>query len=88
MVIQIDSKELSARPSAALVVVAHPDDESMFFGPVIQSLCSRGVRVCLLCFSTGEASCCLQSYICPTTFATPLTDAGMQAMPMGWASSE
>jgi N-acetylglucosaminylphosphatidylinositol deacetylase len=37
-----------------LLVTAHPDDESMFFGPAL--LCRRwGQQVKLLCLSTGNA---------------------------------
>ncbi|KAL4426171.1 hypothetical protein ABPG77_007453 [Micractinium sp. CCAP 211/92] len=42
--------------SPALLVVAHPDDESMFFAPLILELTvRRGLRVALLCLSTGNA---------------------------------
>lgn len=38
----------------ALIVIAHPDDESMFFGPTILSLTKRtGCQVFLLCLSNG-----------------------------------
>ncbi|KAG0592107.1 hypothetical protein KC19_1G225600 [Ceratodon purpureus] len=39
-----------------LLVVAHPDDESMFFGPTLLSLAQLGVyNIRALCFSTGNA---------------------------------
>ncbi|GMI86695.1 hypothetical protein like AT3G58130 [Hibiscus trionum] len=38
-----------------LLVVAHPDDESMFFSPTINYLTSRGHTVYLLCMSIGNA---------------------------------
>ncbi|CAI0374508.1 unnamed protein product [Linum tenue] len=38
-----------------LLVVAHPDDESMFFSPTINYLISRGHNVHLLCLSIGNA---------------------------------
>lgn len=38
----------------ALIVTAHPDDESMFFGPVILKLVSDKCRVYLLCLSPGN----------------------------------
>jgi N-acetylglucosaminylphosphatidylinositol deacetylase len=39
-----------------LLVVAHPDDESMFFGPTLLSLAELGVyNIRALCFSTGNA---------------------------------
>ncbi|CAB3222228.1 unnamed protein product [Arctia plantaginis] len=37
-----------------LVVVAHPDDECMFFGPTIFRLCEQGVDVHILCLSNGN----------------------------------
>lgn len=37
-----------------LVVIAHPDDESMFFGPTIISLVKRNCQVFLLCLSNGN----------------------------------
>lgn len=36
-----------------LLVVAHPDDECMFFGPTIFRLCEQGAEVHLLCLSNG-----------------------------------
>lgn len=44
----------------ALIVIAHPDDESMFFGPTIISLVKRNCQVFLLCLSNGSYSffCC------------------------------
>lgn len=38
-----------------LLVIAHPDDESMFFTPTINYLTSRGHNVHILCLSTGNA---------------------------------
>ncbi|KAG9153628.1 hypothetical protein Leryth_008562 [Lithospermum erythrorhizon] len=38
-----------------LLVIAHPDDESMFFTPTIIYLTSRGHNVHILCISTGNA---------------------------------
>ena len=37
-----------------LIVTAHPDDECMFFSPVILSLIKWGVPVDLLCLSSGN----------------------------------
>ena len=37
----------------ALFVTAHPDDEAMFFAPSILALVERGLRVALVCLSTG-----------------------------------
>ncbi|XP_048617713.1 probable N-acetylglucosaminyl-phosphatidylinositol de-N-acetylase isoform X1 [Brassica napus] len=38
-----------------LFVIAHPDDESMFFSPTINYLASSGYNLHMLCFSTGNA---------------------------------
>ena len=37
-----------------LVVTAHPDDESLFFGPTITALRNAQQEVFLLCMTTGE----------------------------------
>lgn len=38
-----------------LLVTAHPDDECMFFGPVIMKLQQERCQIYLLCLSTGDA---------------------------------
>lgn len=48
-------RELPAWPGA-LVVVAHPDDETFGLGAVIAGLASGGTAVHVLCFTHGEAS--------------------------------
>ncbi|KAI9384291.1 hypothetical protein POPTR_012G041700v4 [Populus trichocarpa] len=48
-----DDRALSKRN--VLLVVAHPDDESMFFSPTINYLISRGHNLYILCFSIGNA---------------------------------
>ncbi len=40
----------------ALVVVAHPDDESFGLGAVVSALTARGVPTDVLCLTRGEAS--------------------------------
>jgi LmbE family N-acetylglucosaminyl deacetylase len=42
--------------ASALVVVAHPDDESFGLGGVLASLTASGVDVRVLCLTHGEAS--------------------------------
>lgn len=42
------------RQNSVLLVTAHPDDECMFFGPVISCLLDQGVPVHILCLSTGN----------------------------------
>ncbi|GAB2292282.1 hypothetical protein Dimus_026531 [Dionaea muscipula] len=38
-----------------LLVIAHPDDESMFFSPTLNYLTSRGHNVHIICLSTGNS---------------------------------
>ena len=38
-----------------LLVISHPDDETMFFGPTLQALRSVGTRTHVLCLSNGDA---------------------------------
>jgi LmbE family N-acetylglucosaminyl deacetylase len=40
----------------ALVVVAHPDDESFGLGAVIEAFVTSGTTVHVLCLTKGEAS--------------------------------
>lgn len=37
-----------------LLVIAHPDDECMFFAPTILNLLKEGYTVYLLCLSAGN----------------------------------
>lgn len=39
-----------------LLLIAHPDDECMFFGPVVAGLASSGVRLRVLCLTLGGAA--------------------------------
>ncbi|XP_073902885.1 N-acetylglucosaminyl-phosphatidylinositol de-N-acetylase isoform X12 [Castor canadensis] len=39
--------------SRALLVIAHPDDEAMFFAPTVLGLVRLKHQVSLLCFSAG-----------------------------------
>lgn len=41
--------------NTTLLVVAHPDDETMFFGPTIFNLLERNKSVVILCMSNGNA---------------------------------
>ncbi|PRQ18206.1 putative N-acetylglucosaminylphosphatidylinositol deacetylase [Rosa chinensis] len=45
----------SAKTRNVLLVVAHADDESMFFTPTINYLTSRGHNIHILCLSNGDA---------------------------------
>lgn len=40
----------------ALLVIAHPDDETMFFTPTLNGLRRSGSDIYLLCISTGNSS--------------------------------
>lgn len=54
---RIDHKswQLPGPPSRLLLVTAHPDDEVMFFGPMIYWLTQyNACQVHLLCFSMGN----------------------------------
>lgn len=44
------------QPGRVLIVIAHPDDETIFFSPTISALRSAGQEVYLLCFTNGEAT--------------------------------
>nr|XP_043613050.1 probable N-acetylglucosaminyl-phosphatidylinositol de-N-acetylase isoform X2 [Erigeron canadensis] len=45
----------SSQKRNVLLVIAHPDDESMFFSPTINQLTLAGHNVHILCMSTGNA---------------------------------
>ncbi|KAL5367379.1 N-acetylglucosaminyl-phosphatidylinositol de-N-acetylase [Cryptosporidium parvum] len=36
------------------VLVAHPDDEAMFFTPIIKQVCGEGNKVYVLCLTNGD----------------------------------
>ncbi len=40
--------------STVLLLIAHPDDETMFFSPTVFALLRESCRVCVLCLSTGD----------------------------------
>lgn len=40
--------------SKFLLITAHPDDECMFFTPIIRNLIKNGCEIDLLCLSTGN----------------------------------
>jgi N-acetylglucosaminylphosphatidylinositol deacetylase len=46
--------ELLQSNSSILIVTAHPDDEVMFFTPLLLGLVERGHRIQILCLSTGD----------------------------------
>ncbi|KAI9319647.1 putative N-acetylglucosaminyl-phosphatidylinositol de-N-acetylase [Dichotomocladium elegans] len=49
-------RQLPLKTNSTLILIAHPDDECMFFGPTIASLKSRSkARLHVLCLSTGNA---------------------------------
>jgi len=37
-----------------LIIIAHPDDESMFFSPTLKNLLSQKLSISLLCLSNGD----------------------------------
>ncbi len=46
---------MASRPLRALLVVAHPDDEAMFFAPTLLRLVASGGDTAVLCLSTGAS---------------------------------
>lgn len=53
----VERREQAGLPgggSRSLVVIAHPDDEAMFFAPTVLGLGRLRHRVSLLCFSAGR----------------------------------
>lgn len=48
------SSPIPATSKVVLLVVAHPDDETLFFGPTFATLRARGVMPHVLCMSTGN----------------------------------
>jgi N-acetylglucosaminylphosphatidylinositol deacetylase len=46
--------ELLQSKSSILLVTAHPDDEVMFFTPLLLGLVEKGHQVQILCLSTGN----------------------------------
>ncbi|XP_006875967.1 PREDICTED: N-acetylglucosaminyl-phosphatidylinositol de-N-acetylase [Chrysochloris asiatica] len=55
--LEIKSREQTGRlrtESQTLLVIAHPDDEAMFFAPTLLGLARLRHQVSLLCFSTGN----------------------------------
>ena len=48
-------KAISSAAKRVLLVIAHPDDETMFFGPTLLNLNRKeGTEVYLLCLSNGD----------------------------------
>lgn len=80
-------------PGAALLITAHPDDESMFFLPTVLGLRADNIEVHLLCLSTGRAqSAARQTQRAPLRLPpgggpTPRPAAApLQAMPRAWGA--
>ncbi|RCN26906.1 N-acetylglucosaminyl-phosphatidylinositol de-N-acetylase domain protein [Ancylostoma caninum] len=49
------NRPLPLRPSSkVLLVIAHPDDETMFFTPALRALSVAGHRIFILCVSNGN----------------------------------
>lgn len=60
------------------IVIAHPDDESMFFAPALTTLQRSGERAFVLCLSTGKRAGLLQRVMhieqCASTRAHDTTE--------------
>lgn len=67
--------------SRALLVVAHPDDEALFFANYINSATRAGVRVHVLCLSTGTCQPERNLLAVADTRTLARTPFRMQAMP-------
>jgi hypothetical protein len=68
------------RNKRILLLIAHPDDEAMFFAPTLLALTrpESGNHVKILCLSSGE-------YTRANAVQQRLTGRVLQAMPMVWA---
>jgi LmbE family N-acetylglucosaminyl deacetylase len=55
-----------------LLVIAHPDDEAMFFGPILQRLAAHGTDLRILCLSTGAS---FKIHTPPLDCVIPLAEA-------------
>jgi N-acetylglucosaminylphosphatidylinositol deacetylase len=64
-----------------LLLIAHPDDEAMFFAPTLLALTrpANGNHVKILCLSSGI-------YHNAIFMQQSLTNAASQAMPTGWVT--
>ena len=49
-----DDKEINQTKRNALLVIAHPDDEAMFFSPFLLASTTKAWEVSVLCLSTGD----------------------------------
>jgi len=56
LAVLISKKELPLKPNTrCLLLIAHPDDECMFFAPTVVRLIRRNCKVSVLCVTTGNA---------------------------------
>ncbi len=71
------------RQKRILLLIAHPDDEAMFFAPTLLALTrpELGNHVKILCLSSGRLSMLL------TFDLHLLTQVSIQVMPMVWERS-
>ncbi|KAG2385942.1 hypothetical protein C9374_003091 [Naegleria lovaniensis] len=49
-----DSKTTSSSEKRVGIIISHPDDEAMFFTPIIASLVEQKIPIHILCLSTGN----------------------------------
>lgn len=55
LLLAVRSHPLPLSPgSRILLLIAHPDDETMFFSPTIRALAHSGHRIFVLCVSNGN----------------------------------
>ena len=50
---QVDRHHQNPNRDRVALVIAHPDDEAMFFAPTIKELVSEGKELTVICFSNG-----------------------------------
>ena len=52
------SRKMLSEFRSVLLVIAHPDDEAMFFVPTVRACVEEGVIVHILCMTTGTWTHC------------------------------
>ncbi|KAJ3426771.1 n-acetylglucosaminyl-phosphatidylinositol de-n-acetylase [Anaeramoeba flamelloides] len=52
--VSISDQPIQTEPVIATLIIAHPDDECMFFTPTINAFLSRGIKVYVICLSSGN----------------------------------
>ncbi|KAJ6230230.1 n-acetylglucosaminyl-phosphatidylinositol de-n-acetylase [Anaeramoeba flamelloides] len=53
--VTVSDQPIQMDPVIAVLIITHPDEECMFFTPTITSFLSCGIKVYVVCLSTGNA---------------------------------